>query len=342
MSRVGVLGAGAWGVTLANLLSQKKNNVFLWEFDAEAATALAEKRKLDFFSYVELPPNVKVSNDLGECVSRMDFIVFVVPSHVFRKAIQSVVASKADLSRTIIISATKGIEEASLMTMSELLNVEMNGKKENIVVLSGPTIAKEVAGRMPTAITAASSNINAAKIVQELFNTDYFRVYTNTDVMGVETGGALKNVFAIAAGICDGLGLGDNTKSALITRGLREFVMLGTNMGGQASTFFGLAGLGDLIVTCYSPNSRNRTLGEKIGRGVPLSQAEKEVVMVAEGVKTARSAYKLSNKFKLEVPIIEQVYQVLYCQKPPKQAVEELMGRSAKPETLYEIGKLVI
>ncbi|MCB4790486.1 MAG: NAD(P)-dependent glycerol-3-phosphate dehydrogenase [Elusimicrobia bacterium] len=340
--KIAVLGAGAWGITLSSLLGEKGNAVTLWEFDPEQAKLLNEKRCLEFCSFAKIPENVNISSDLGQACEQKDFLVLALPSHVLRKVVQKISSFNLDLSKTILVSATKGIEEQSLMRMSEITKLELHQIANRIAVLSGPTIAKEVAEKMPTAVTIASEDTGVASTCQEVFMTNYFRVYTHSDVAGVEAGGSLKNVFAIASGICDGLNFGDNTKAALITRGLREMILLGTKIGGQPSTFFGLAGMGDLIVTCLSKHSRNRQLGEMVGKGLTAEKAQKDIIMIAEGVKTSRSAYQIGSKLKIELPIIEQVFQVLYCNKPPKLAVEELMLRGPKPEKSMEVGQIII
>jgi glycerol-3-phosphate dehydrogenase (NAD(P)+) len=330
--KIGVLGAGSWGATLASLLSEKGNQVTLWEFNAEQAKELSSWRTLSFFPHLTIPKDIVITSDLAAAVTDKDIIVFVVPSHTLRDVARKVTMLKTDLSGTIIVSATKGIENNTLKRMSEVITAEIPEVGNRVVALSGPTHAEEVSQKIPTIATAASLNSEAAQTIQEIFITPFFRVYTNPDIIGVETGGSLKNIFALAAGISDGLGLGDNTKAALVTRGLRELVRLGIKMGGQKATYFGLTGLGDLIVTCFSRHSRNRAMGEKIGRGKTLTQAEKELVMVAEGVKTTQSAYELGIHYGIELPITQQVYQILYENKSPKKAVQELMMREAKPE----------
>lgn len=329
---IAVLGAGSWGATLATLLAEKNHAVTLWEFNPEQAKELSYWRTLKFFQQLTIPKSITITSDLKAAVEGKDLILFVVPSHTLRGVASALNATGVDYSRAIIVSATKGIENGSLKRMSEIIAEEMPKSAGHIAALSGPTHAEEVAQRIPTTITVASPNATAADTCQEAFATPYFRVYTNTDIIGVETGAALKNVFAIAAGICDGLGMGDNTKAALITRGLRELAKLGIQLGGKPSTFFGLTGLGDLIVTCCSKHSRNRDIGEKIGKGKSLSQAETEMLMVAEGVRTTASAYALGQKYGLELPIIEQMYKVLYENKPAREAVTELMTRDPKSE----------
>ena len=330
--RIGVLGAGSWGATLSSMLSEKGNEVALWEFSGEQANELAAQRVLKFFPELTIPKGVMITNDLKKSVEGKDFIIFAVPSHTMREVARKLAALKLDLSETVVISATKGIENNSLKRMSEVISDEIHDIGNRIVALSGPTHAEEVCQKIPTTVTVASINSEAARLCQDTLMTAYFRVYTNPDIIGVETGGALKNIFAIAAGISDGLGLGDNTKAALVTRGLRELIKLGVKMGGQKDTYFGLTGLGDLIVTCFSRHSRNRALGEKIGKGKSLSHAEKELIMVAEGVKTTQSAHELAKSYGLELPIIEQVYRVLYENRSPREALQKLMTRDAKPE----------
>jgi len=330
--KIGVLGAGSWGATLSAMLSEKGYAVTLWEFNPDQAKELSSWRTLSFFPHLTIPKDIVITSDLSVCINEKDFLIFAVPSHTLRDVARQIAALGTDLAATVMVSATKGIENNSLKRMSEIIAAEIPQAGGRIVSLSGPTHAEEVSQKIPTIAAAASVNLEAARAAQDIFMTPFFRVYTNTDIIGVETGGALKNVFAIAAGIGDGLGLGDNTKAALVTRGLRELVRLGTNMGGQKETYFGLTGLGDLIVTCFSRHSRNRAIGEKIGKGKSLSQAEKELVMVAEGVKTARSAYELGIHYDIDLPITRQVYQILYENKSPKKAVQELMMRDAKPE----------
>ena len=338
MTTVGVLGAGSWGITLANLLAQKGNNVTLWEFDPINASKLSQSKKLSFFPQATLSKEILVTSDIFIAANSADFLLFVVPSHTLRNVAKTLKHSNANLDNTALISAVKGIENSTLSLMTEIISDELDKKiDESIVAISGPTHAEEVSIKIPTAAVSASKDILTATKVQELFMTDYFRIYTQSDITGVQTAGALKNIYAIAAGMCDGLALGDNTKAALITRALREMIKLGVKMGGYTSTYLGLAGLGDLMVTCFSKHSRNRALGEKLGRGQTLSTAEKGVLMVAEGVKTTKSAFDLAEKFGLDLPITKQIYSVLYNNKPPKDALQELMLRQAKPEELiYE------
>ncbi|MGA2090687.1 MAG: NAD(P)H-dependent glycerol-3-phosphate dehydrogenase [Endomicrobiales bacterium] len=329
---VAVLGAGSWGVTLAGLLHDKGCKVTLWEFNDAQAKALTESRMLSFFPYARIPAGLTITSDLTAACAHAQYILFAVPSHTLRSVSRQLSETKLPLTDTIIISATKGIENNSLKRMSEIISAELPAVGNRIVALSGPSHAEEVAQKHPTAIVVASINSQSAEQCQDLFMTPQFRVYTNTDIIGVETGAALKNILAIAAGIIDGIGLGDNCKAAMVTRGLTELMKLGIAMGGRKQTFFGLTGIGDLIVTCYSRHSRNRSLGEKIGHGIPLSRAEKELIMVAEGVRTTQSAYELGKYYNLELPIIQQMYSILYEGKSPRESVKELMIRDSKPE----------
>ena len=330
--KIAVLGAGAWGVTLARLLADNGHEVVLWEIDAHRAQTLKQERKLAHFPHAVLPLSVQVTDVLEDAVRDREILLIVVPSQVMRSVASAVAKTKKDFSNTIIVSAAKGIDHDTMMRMSEVITVEVPVPPGNIAVLSGPTIARDVALGMPTAVTVASLNEKTAQLCQDVFMNQYFRVYPHHDVAGAETGGALKNIIAIAAGICDGLNLGDNTKAALITRSLKEIIDLGTALGGQPATYMGLTGLGDLLVTCMSRSSRNRTLGEKIAQGKSVADAQREIIMVAEGVEAAKSAHKIAQRFKIEIPIMEQIYQGLYYQKPPAQAVQELMARDAKPE----------
>ncbi len=339
---IAVLGAGSWGLTLAELLNNNGHAVTVWEYNADAAARLERERSLSFFPQLKLHTDISVTADIAAACAEKDFILLVVPSHAFRATIQALKRSGADTSKSVFVSATKGIENDSLKRMSQIIAEEIPDAARRIVVLSGPTHAEEVQARIPTAATLASINSKTAEAAREILSTSYFRLYTHNDVIGVETGAALKNILAIASGICDGLGLGDNTKAALVTRGLREMVKLGVTMGGQPTTFFGLTGLGDLIVTCFSKHSRNRAMGEKLGRGEKASDAERELIMVAEGVKTSRSAYDLAKKYQLDLPIINEVYRVLYEGKDPKEAVQGLMSRESKPESMPGVDGLVL
>lgn len=326
-----VLGAGSWGTTLSILLSEKGFDVNLWEFDTVVADVLNKTREnTRFLPGIPIPSNILISSALEDVIKETDVIVVAVPSHVVRSVLKRV--SDILLSEPLIVSVAKGIEFPSLNRMTEVIGQCLPNLKKMIGVLSGPSHAEEVSRKIPTAVVAAAQEQEIAKDIQQIFTTEYFRVYTNLDVIGVELGGALKNVMAIATGIVDGLGFGDNTKAALITRGLEEIRRLGIIKGAREDTFFGLSGLGDLVVTCTSKHSRNRHLGEAIGSGKSLKDALSEMVMVAEGVRTTQGAWTWANELEIELPIINEVYQVLYEGKNCLQAVKDLMMREPRSE----------
>ena len=333
--RTAVLGAGSWGTTLAIVLSENAHEVALWEFDAELANTLARQRENQkFLPGISIPPSIAVTNDLEAALGGAALVLFVVPSHATRETAR---AARASLGAGVIaVCATKGLEEGTLSRMSEVLRDELHIDAARIVSLVGPSHAEEVSRRVPTSIVAAGRDAAACAQVQEAFVRPYFRVYTNDDVVGVEIATSLKNSIAIAAGILDGLGFGDNTKAALVTRGLAEISRLGVAMGAAAETFSGLAGVGDLVVTCLSRHSRNRYLGEAIGRGETLEQALAGMVMVAEGVRTTRAAVELGRRHDVELPIIEMVHRVLFEGHDPRQAVTELMMRPPRAEARGE------
>lgn len=325
-----VLGAGSWGIALSAHLYRAGHNIRLWEHDLSKAETLKQTRENKvLLPGILLPADIMVTSRMEEATEGGEGVVLVVPSHVVRPTIQK--AFMTWPKGAWVVCATKGLEEQSHLRMSEVLK-EYIENDDLISVLSGPSHAEEVSRKMPTTVVAASTNPALSKTVQGVFHSEYFRVYTSTDVAGVELGGSLKNVIAIAAGISDGLGLGDNSKAALMTRGLHEITRLGLALGAQPQTFAGLAGMGDLIVTCCSRHSRNRLLGEKVGKGAAMEQALSEMIMVAEGVKTSHAAVDLAHKAKVEVPIIEEVYQVLFKNKSAKEAVKSLMARAAKAE----------
>jgi len=330
--KVGILGAGSWGSALAVLLNSNGHDIILWEFDKERCKRFASEREdKDFLPGVRIPDSILITSDLKSAVEKKDFLLFVVPSHFVRNVAKSV--DNFDLGDPVVISCSKGIENNTLMRLSEVLAenlTQISSKK--IASLSGPSHAEEVGRRIPTAVVVASENQETAKKAQTIFMNEVFRVYTSTDIAGVELGGALKNVIAIAAGISDGVGYGDNTKAALINRGMVELTRLGTAMGADPMTFAGLSGMGDLVVTCTSRHSRNRYLGEEIGRGKTLDQVLDSMVMVAEGVKTTASVHDLSIRKGIEMPISNQVYRVLFEGKDPRDAVRDLMTRDPKAE----------
>ncbi|MDD2319280.1 MAG: NAD(P)-dependent glycerol-3-phosphate dehydrogenase [Geobacteraceae bacterium] len=338
MSNIGVIGAGSWGTTLADLLAKKGHDVTLWAYEGDLVKEMATTGiNSVFLPGISLSPRLRFTNSLQEAATGKELILFVAPTQVFRGVISGTLPFIAE--GTVLVNAAKGIELDTLMTISqisaELLPAAFYA---NFSVLSGPSFAREVALEMPTAVVAASPVASIAQRVQETFSTPWFRVYTNSDMVGVELGGSIKNVIAIAAGISDGLGLGYNPRAALITRGLAEIARLGLAMGGQSATFAGLAGMGDLVLTCTGDLSRNRTVGMQLGEGKKLAEILAGMRMVAEGVKTTESAYHLAQKLGVEMPITEQVYRVLYEDKPPRQAVMDLMTRGLKAEGL-EFGK---
>jgi glycerol-3-phosphate dehydrogenase (NAD(P)+) len=330
--KITVLGAGGWGTTLALVLHDNHHHVDLWTFDGEQAKYLRDRREnLQFLPGVQLPVEINISTDIEAACHARDMIVAAVPSQFLRSVLQRI--AHLDLEKTIICNVAKGIENGSLMTMSEvLLDVLMHERKENLAILSGPSHAEEVSKKIPTMVVAAAFKMKVAKVVQEAFMTDYFRVYVNEDIRGVELGGAIKNVIAIAAGLSDGAGFGDNTKAAIMTRGIYEITRLGAKMGAHPLTFAGLSGMGDLIVTCMSHHSRNRFVGEEIGKGKKVTEVLSEMTMVAEGVATAKSVHQLAQKHSVEMPMAEEVYKVLYEDKDAKQATLDLMGRDTRGE----------
>jgi glycerol-3-phosphate dehydrogenase (NAD(P)+) len=330
--KITVLGAGSWGTTLALVLHDNYHEVNLWTFDTTQADYLREKHEnIEFLPGISLPPEIQITTDIEESCQGRDMIVAAVPSQFLRSVLQRI--AHLDLEHTIICNVAKGIENGSLMTMSEvLLDVLMHERRENLAILSGPSHAEEVSLKIPTMVVSASFKMKTAKMVQEAFMTDYFRVYVNEDIRGVELGGAIKNVIAIAAGLSDGAGFGDNTKAAIMTRGIYEITRLGAKMGAQPITFAGLSGMGDLIVTCMSRHSRNRHVGEEVGRGTSVADVLGGMVMVAEGVPTAKSVHQLAQKHHIEMPMAEEVYRVLFEDKNPRQATLDLMGRDTRSE----------
>ena len=329
VDKVVFLGCGSWGAALSTLLAEKGVQVNFWHRDAKTIKRMTKTRSHYLLPSVKFPDKVLFFSNVNEAIKDIDTYIIAVPSQHVREVISNI---QHEIKRsTCIINIAKGIENHTLMTMSEVIN-DVLGDRNKIVTLSGPSHAEEVIDSKPTAIVSASDDISLAKSVQDLFSTNKFRVYTNTDIKGVEIGGSAKNVIAIAAGFCDGVGYGDNTKSALITRGINEISKFGNALGANAETFFGLTGIGDLIVTCDSIHSRNRKLGELVGRGESLSNILSQSHMVAEGVKTAHSIYNLSAKLDIEMPICDAVYRVLYEGANPINEVDALMTRDLKSE----------
>ncbi len=333
INRSAVIGAGSWGTALARLLAEKGEAVTLWGHRPEHMAELAQRREnVRYLPGFALPDSLVLETDIRAAVSEAQCVLMVVPSHGYRRVFATLQPHLR--SGTLLVSAVKGIEVGTRMTMTAIMAEEAGDRKGEFHygVLSGPSFAREVAQHQPTAVTIAFAEQEAARAVQYLFATDYFRAYTGDDVIGLEISGAMKNVIAIAAGICDGLGYGLNSRAALITRGLAEITRMGVAMGANTRTFSGLGGLGDLVLTCTGSLSRNRTVGLKLGQGKTLAQALDEMTMVAEGVKTTKSCYNLARQLGVEMPILEQTYQVLYQDKDTREAVRELLSRNLKKE----------
>jgi len=331
MAKIGVIGAGSWGTALALLLHTNGHQVSVWSIvEAEIEMLKTTHEHKDKLPGVKLPEDIEFTTDLQASIREKDMLVLAVPSPFTRST--SKLMSEFVAEGQIIVNVAKGIEEGTLMTLSEIIEQEI--PQADVAVMSGPSHAEEVGRRIPTTIVVGARRKKTAEFISNCFMNEVFRVYISPDVLGIELGGSLKNVVALAAGIADGLGYGDNTKAALITRGIAEITRLGVAMGGKAETFSGLSGIGDLIVTCASMHSRNRRAGILIGQGKTMDEAMTEVKMVVEGVYSAKAAMSLSEKYGIQLPIIEQVNKVLFEDKPADQAVKELMLRDKKIEIL--------
>jgi glycerol-3-phosphate dehydrogenase (NAD(P)+) len=329
-NKIVVLGDGGWGTTLAIVLAQKGFNVTIWGAFKDYVDLLNKKRQnAKFLPGIKIPKDIFITADLSEALKDKTLVILAVPSQHMRSVLKRVKRC-AFAKNTMFLSVAKGIEISTLKRMSQVIQEELG--KVRFAVLSGPTIAHEVATKIPTVAVIACADRKLRKELQNIFMTERFRIYTNHDVVGVELGGSLKNIIAIACGISDGLGFGTNTKAAILSRGLVEISRLGKAMGAHSSTFNGITGLGDLVTTCISPFSRNRHVGEDIGKGKTLSQIQRGMQMVAEGVPTAKSAYALSLKYKVDMPITREVYRVLYKNKSPLAALKDLMTREKKEE----------
>jgi glycerol-3-phosphate dehydrogenase (NAD(P)+) len=327
--KISVLGTGGWGTALSIVLHNKGHNVTLWGSTPDYVEYLKKHREnKKYLKGIKIPSDLNITSDIAKTQIETDLIVIAIPTPYVRKTIKPF--KNHYLPGTPIVSVIKGIENETLMRGSEILRDVLG--EQPIALLLGPSHAEEVARKLPTTVVIACNDIQVAKEIQDIFITERFRVYTNTDVIGVEIGTSVKNVIAIAAGICDGLGFGDNSKAALITRGLAVMMRLGVAMGGQRDTFSGLAGLGDLITTCVSPYGRNRQVGEQIAKGKKLPQILEEMDQVAEGILTTKSVCKLANKYNVEMPITKEIYNVLFEDKDPIKAVNELMVREPKSE----------
>lgn len=328
MSYISVIGAGSWGTTLACLLAEKEYDVSLWVLEEDLCAEMRSTRvNALYLPGVRIPDHVVITNEIEHAVEKARYVLNVVPTQYARRVLQNALPHISP--DAVLVNASKGIEKKTLLTVSSIIR-ELSAHR--IAVLSGPSFAHEVSRKLPTAVTLACEDAATSLLLQEIFNTPSFRVYTHDDILGVELGGALKNVIAIASGISDGLKLGHNARAALLTRGLAELERLGAAMGARKHTFSGLSGLGDLILTCTALLSRNYTLGTKLAQGMKLDDILSQSKSVVEGVATAESAHELSQKYQVQMPFVEQVYKVLYEGKDPGVAVTELMNRALKTE----------
>lgn len=329
MANVGVLGAGSWGTALTVLLSDNGHQVTVWSIDENEVNMLNEKREHELkLPGVKLPDDMVITGNMRSAIQGKDFLVLAVPSPFTRSTARKMSPMVAE--GQIIVDVAKGIEESTLMTLSRQIEQEI--PQADVAVLSGPSHAEEVGRRLPTTCVIGAKTRKTAEYLQSMFISNVFRVYTSPDILGIELGGSLKNVIALAAGIADGLGYGDNTKAALITRGIAEIARLGVKMGGKIESFTGLTGIGDLIVTCASVHSRNRKAGYLIGQGMSMQEAMDEVKMVVEGVYSAKAAAKLAKEYDVSMPIVEEVNAVLFEGKSPAEAVNDLMMRESRSE----------
>ncbi len=335
MNKIAVLGAGSWGTALSLVLADNGYIVNLWGRDRDTLKLIDETREnKKYLPGVKLPENIIIENDLEKALYSSKIIILAVPSQAVREICKQM--KNYINNDNIVVNTAKGLEIKTLNRISEVIKEELN--INNISILSGPSHAEEVGMRQPTAIVAAAKERKVAETIQDTFMSSYFRVYTNPDVIGVELGGALKNVIALATGISDGLGFGDNSKAALMTRGLTEIARLGNKLGGELPTFAGLSGFGDLVVTCTSMHSRNRRAGIQIGKGKPIEQVLSDMGMVVEGIKTTKAAYEIAQKYDVEVPITTQLYEILFNNLSPKQGVKNLMERNKT----HEVEEIVI
>jgi len=328
--KISIIGAGSWGTALAILLAERRGQVLLWAHNPKVVDELVSRRTNNaYLPGLRLPPNVYGTGDLAETADA-DMILFVTPSKATRE-VASALAAHRPKAGAVIVSCTKGMEHDSGKLMSQVIEDCLPGNP--VAVLSGPNLAEEVAQRIPAAGVIGSSDRALTGPLQSAFSLPSFRAYTSDDVTGIQLGGALKNIFAIAAGVSDGFNMGDNAKAGLVTRSLAEMMRLGVALGGRQETFFGLSGVGDLMVTCFSRHSRNRMVGERLGRGETRKEIESSMQMVAEGVPTALSAWQCAQRLGIEAPVTRQIHSVLYEDKPPHEAMWELLGRPPKPES---------
>ena len=326
---ISIVGDGGWGTTLAVHLARKNYPVTLWgPFPDYVQQVSCTRINIKFLPSIPIPPSVSITSNLTTAIQNGDLIVLAVPSQYLTDILKKIKPIKS--SKNIFLSVIKGIDDHTGLRMSQLIRKELGPVA--LTVLSGPTIASEVAKGIPTTAVVSSLDMRLAAVIQKIFNSSTFRIYTNPDIVGVELGGSLKNIIAIACGVCDGLGFGTNAKAAILTRGLVEIARLGVAMGAKAKTFAGLTGLGDLVTTCVNSQSRNRSVGEHLGKGKSIRQITSNMSMVAEGVETVKAAYHLSRKYKIPMPITTEVYNIIYKQKKPQLAVGDLMSREIKAE----------
>ena len=330
MSEISIIGSGGWGTAIAILLANNGHNVTLWSYFEEESKNLArDLENKPFLPGAKIPDTVKFTSKLSDCCDGRDLIITAVPSHTMRTTAKNLAPFIKD--GQLILNISKGFDEENLMRLSEVIKSEI--PSADVAVMSGPSHAEEVGRGIPTTNVVAHHDIKIAEKIQDIFMTPVFRVYTSTDVIGVELGGSIKNVIALCAGVCDGIGYGDNTKAALMTRGMAEIIRLATAMGAKPETLWGLAGMGDLIVTCTSMHSRNRRAGILIGQGKSVEEAQAEVKMVVEGVKATKAVYRLKEKYGVEMPIVDVTYNVLFGEMSAKEAVNILMVRERKSES---------
>ncbi len=335
--KIGVIGAGSFGTALSLVLLENGHDVTLWVRREEQRLAiLKDQENKTYLPGIKIPTSLHLTGDLKEAVQDAELLLTVVPSQTLRENLTKIKPHLSD--KTLVVNASKGIEEGTKKLMNEVIEEVLEIHGDRIAVLSGPSHAEELAQKMPTTCVVASTSIETAKKVQDGFMSPYFRIYTNPDVVGVEIGGALKNVIALGAGICEGLGLGDNARAALMTRGIIEIMGLGLKMGAKGETFLGLAGVGDLIVTCTSPHSRNKKAGLRIGRGESVSEAASGN-MVVEGIRTTIAAYELGQKYQVDLPITEAIYEVVQNHMTPEDMVKSLMEREKTQEIKYTFHK---
>jgi len=327
---VSVLGCGTWGSAVAQALADKGIAVTAWQRYENKSLEMESTRRHPILTDFEFNRNITFTANFDETIAFGKIIIFAVPSHVIRDVTSQ--ASKIFTNDTIIVNLAKGIENDTLMTMSQVIHSESGLNEDQIVSLYGPSHAEEVVRKIPTTLVAGCVDKNASTLIQELMSSEYLRIYRNDDILGVEIGGSLKNIMAIAAGVCDGIGYGDNSKAAILTRGMNEMTKLGLKMGANKSTFSGLSGIGDLLVTALSNHSRNRFVGEKIGEGQSLEKVTDNMKMVAEGINTCKAIPDLVDKYDIEMPISQSIYDILFNKKDPLKVVKELMTRKLGPE----------